>query len=56
MGSARRDDKQPGKRQENGPVRLSGIGFGDFLLVARKESLPLAFLERIEVRAKAGSL
>src|ERR1700722_20822487 len=56
FASARSDDEQPGKRQQDGPVRLRGIGFGDRLLVASREGLPLAFLERIKERAKASSL
>src|SRR3984957_3208866 len=55
-GSTRGYDEQPRKRQENGPVRLRRIGFGDCLLVASQESLPLALLERVEERAEAGSL
>ena len=54
-GSAHRDDKQSGERQQNRPVRLRRIGLGDCLLVARKESFPLARLERVEERAEAGS-
>src|ERR1700735_4006063 len=55
-GSTRGDHKQPGKRQQNSPVRLRRIGFGDRLLIASKESLSLALLKWIEERAKTGSL
>src|ERR1700722_916549 len=54
-GSTRGYDEQPRKREKNGAVRLRRIGFRDCFLVAGKERIPLALIERVEERAEAGA-